>query len=175
MGEQPCRQKNPTRKGKQKRKGKEEKLKRKRKKREERERCARSMVLRSIMAGLAIGCLGIILYAWQAPTTPVFFSIIGVAFLVAIAAFFSGGLLGFSSLEFPELRASHLRLRHNLSPRPSTLNPPAVSQATPAQATPSPAPPLSGPTMVGQPRYEDNTNLEQISDWLCKILSWAPA
>jgi hypothetical protein len=117
---------------KEERETKEERERRERKeekeKREERERCARSMVLKSIMAGLAIGCLGIILYAWQAPTTPVFFSIIGVAFLIAIAAFFSGGLLGFI---------------------------------------------FGVPRMKSQPsqsRYEDNTNLEQISDWLCKIL-----
>ena len=149
-------------------KSKEEKESRETK--EERERCARRMVLKTIMAGVVIGCSGIILYAWQAPNRPVFFSIIGVAFLVAIAAFFSGGLLGFI-FGVPRTQSQP----SPSSPQPQTTawptpNPPAASQATPAQAAPSPAPPSSGPTLAGQSRYQDNTNLEQISDWLCKIL-----
>jgi hypothetical protein len=147
-----------------------ENSKEEREKQEERERRARRLVHRTIMAGLAIGGLGIILYASQAKDRPEFLSIIGVAFLIAIAAFFSGGLLGFI---FGVPRAqSH---PSPSSPQPQTTaspnpNPPAAIQAKPAQAAPSPAPPSSGPTLAGQSRYEDNTNLEQISDWLCKIL-----
>ena len=136
---------------------------------EERERRARRMVLRTIMAGLAIGCLGIILYACQAKDRPEFLSIIGVAFLIAIAAFFSGGLLGFI-FGVPRTQSQPSPSSPQPQTTASTPNPPAATQATPAQAAPSPAPPSSGPTLAGQSRYQDNTNLEQISDWLCKIL-----
>jgi hypothetical protein len=151
------RERRETKEERERRETKEEK-----EKKEERERCARSMVLKTIMAGLFIGCLGIILYAYPAKTRPEFLSIIGVAFLIAIAAFFSGGLLGFI---FGVPRTQSQPPPSSLQPqtRASTLNPPATSQATPAQAAPSPAPPR-------QLRYQDNTNLEQISDWLCKIL-----
>jgi hypothetical protein len=147
------------------------------------------MVLRTIMAGLFIGCLGIILYAWQEPDWPLFLSIIGVAFLIAIAAFFSGGLLGFifgvpRTQSQPPPSSSQLQATASSTLNPpavsqatpaqttasSTLNPPATSRATPAQAAPSPAQQSSGATLARQLRYQDNTNLEQISDWLCKIL-----
>ena len=172
------RKRRETKEEREKKETKEERERRERKeekdKREESERRARSMVLRSIMAGLAIGCLGIILYGWQAQCWPQFLSIIGVAFLIAIAAFFSGGLLGFifgvprtQSQPPPSPPQPQTTASTTASANP---NPTAATQAKTAQAAPSPAPPPSGPTLARQSRYEDNTNLEQISDWLCKIL-----
>jgi len=90
---------------------------------------------------LAAGCLVIPLYAAQASSFLKFISIAGVAFLVAFSSLLAGGLLGF------------------LFGIPRTLQ----QGEKPADQEKSDA----GTSGHG---YEINTNLEQISDWLTKIL-----
>lgn len=90
---------------------------------------------------LAAGCLVIPFYAAQASSIFQFVSISGVAFLVAFSALLAGGLLGF------------------LFGIPRTL-----------QQQEKPAGQESADVGTSEPEYVINTNLEQISDWLTKIL-----
>lgn len=91
------------------------------------------------------GMLGILLYSTLTSTIARFFSVFGISLLIAGAATVSGGLIGF------------------LFGIPKTLqqetpgNPPANSQ-------------VDGQGSNQAARYGVNTNLEQISDWLTKIL-----
>jgi len=96
---------------------------------------------------LAVGLLGLILYAFQASSFAQFASIVGVALAVAGGALLAGGLLGF------------------LFGIPRTLQRETTEGATQNQG--------QGNGNQGSPHgiyYQANTNLEQISDWLTKIL-----
>jgi len=96
----------------------------------------------SVLAGsLVVGCLVIPLYASQASSLGQFASVFGVALVVACSSLLIGGLLGF------------------LFGIPRTLQQEA-SQATQQNRKDQPQ----------ETNYAVNTNLEQISDWLTKIL-----
>jgi len=90
---------------------------------------------------LAAGCLVIPFYAAQASSFFQFVSISGVAFLVAFSALLAGGLLGF------------------LFGIPRTLQQQEKSAGQ-----------ENADVGTSEPEYVINTNLEQISDWLTKIL-----
>lgn len=95
----------------------------------------------TIAGFILAGIFGMLLFSTRTTTMARFMSVFGVSLLIAGAATVSGGMIGF------------------LFGIPKTLqqenpdNPPATDQAR-AQAA----------------RYGVNTNLEQISDWLTKIL-----
>lgn len=95
--------------------------------------------------GALMGLAGIGLFALQTQSAGQFLSVLGVGFVIAGACLLSGGLLGF-------LFAIPRTLQHDRSEetaaRPLGQEQPAASQAS----------------------YQANTNLEQISDWLTKIL-----
>jgi hypothetical protein len=100
---------------------------------------------------IALGCVaaGVLfcaLYAWQAPSLVQTLSILGVAAILGGAALLVGALLGF------------------LFGIPKTL------QREVPSGTPQSPPGIEA--QQGQPTisHEPNTNLEQISDWLTKIL-----
>src|SRR5690349_18031210 len=93
-----------------------------------------------LAVGPALGLVGIAVYAWHKNSSSVF----AVALLVAGAAFLGGALLGFL-FGIPRL------LANDAAAPPA----PAVGGAS--------EPPARSP-------YAPNTNLEQISDWLTKIL-----
>ena len=96
----------------------------------------------AVLAGsLVVGCLVIPFYAAQTSTLGQFASVVGVAFAIACSALLMGGLLGF------------------LFGIPRTL------QQEPSQVTEQNRKDQSQET-----NYGVNTNLEQISDWLTKIL-----
>jgi hypothetical protein len=139
---------------------------------QERENRVRVMVLRSIITGLTAGCTGIILYALQAPSWFQFFSIIGVACLIAVAAFFSGGLLGFL---FGVPHAQDASSQSSTKPHDTgaaTRNAAGSTQNQPVDTTPDSVsqPSTRKSSEQSKVSYHGNTNLEQISDWLCKIL-----
>jgi hypothetical protein len=90
-----------------------------------------------------VGLIGIVLYAWNLTA-----SVLAVALLVAGAAFVSGGLLGF------------------LFGIPRAL----TTEATPSSAPQQSATGVAAGTAARHTPYGPNTNLEQISDWLTKIL-----
>lgn len=102
-------------------------------------------VISTITFCILAGFLGILLYSTFTSTIAEFFSVFGVSLLIAGAATVSGGMIGF------------------LFGIPKTLqqespgNPPADGQAE-----------AQGGNQAA--RYGVNTNLEQISDWLTKIL-----
>ena len=93
-----------------------------------------------LASGPAVGLVAIVLYAWHADSSAVF----AVALLVGGGAFLAGGLLGFL-FGIPRLLATT-----------GAAVPPSPSAADPDKPQSSP--------------YAPNTNLEQISDWLTKIL-----
>jgi tetratricopeptide (TPR) repeat protein len=93
-----------------------------------------------LVVGPAVGVVGIVVYAWHKDSGSVF----AIAVLVAGAAFLGGALLGFL-FGIPRLLAND------------------AAAAPAAAAGGAPAAPARSP-------YAPNTNLEQISDWLTKIL-----
>ena len=93
-----------------------------------------------LASGPALGLVAIVLYAWHANSSAVF----AIALLVGGGAFLAGGLLGFL-FGIPRLLATTGAV--------APTNPNATEAAKP-QSSP----------------YAPNTNLEQISDWLTKIL-----
>lgn len=104
---------------------------------------ARTNPLFILIIGLMIGCLGIVFYAFQATSITQFLLAIGVALMIAAAALVSGSFLGF-------IFGIPRTLQQGISQNNQEANPPKDK--------------LSGLT------YQVNTNLEQISDWLTKIL-----
>lgn len=93
-----------------------------------------------LTAGEVVGLVGIAAYAWSADSA----SVLAVALLVAGAAFLVGALLGF------------------LFGIPRSL---ALEGATPVSGS------TEGAEIGQRPAsYRSNTNLEQISDWLTKII-----
>jgi len=102
----------------------------------------------SVLAGsLAVGCLVIPLYAAQASNLGQFVSVVGVALAVACSALLIGGLLGFL-FGIPRT----LQQEGNLVVQQNGKDGNAIKDQR--QET----------------TYAVNTNLEQISDWLTKIL-----
>jgi len=91
------------------------------------------------------GCLGILLFAGQASSLTQFISILGVGLLIAGACMLSGALLGF------------------LFGIPRTLQQDKLENASSDERSTK----QSSDNSVS---YQVNTNLEQISDWLTKIL-----
>jgi hypothetical protein len=108
--------------------------------------------------GIIIGTVWIVLYALQAKDPVTGLSIIGVAGLLSGAFFICGSLLGFL-FGIPKQKA--LGTVRPLSPPPAN-----IPQGEPAKSgTPQTVPPPSTTTTL-----ETNTNLEQVSDWLTKIV-----
>jgi hypothetical protein len=95
-------------------------------------------------AGPVVGVLGTALYAWSLHDFRLVFA---VALLIAGAAFLVGGLLGFL-----------FGIPRSLSTEAAVERPPATDGAAETDAAARSA------------TYRSNTNLEQISDWLTKIL-----
>lgn len=101
--------------------------------------------IRVIAWCIIAGCLSATFYSLQAASPAQFFSAIGTALAVAGASLLAGGLLGF------------------LFGIPKRLQQDVVNVASqPADS----APQDQGKNIA----YQENTNLEQISDWLTKIL-----
>lgn len=102
-------------------------------------------VISTIAICILAGIFGILLYSTLTSTLAEFFAVLGVSLLIAGAATVSGGMIGF------------------LFGIPKTLQ----------QETPEKPPAGSQAEEQGNhqaARYGVNTNLEQISDWLTKIL-----
>ena len=95
-----------------------------------------------------LGIVALLLFAVQAGTFVTFLSVFGVGLMIGVSAFAVGGLVGF------------------VFGIPRSLQEPLATPSTPA---PDPAEP--GAEVASQrARYAGNTSLEQISDWLTKIL-----
>ncbi len=103
------------------------------------------IALRWLGGAMLVGLLCIVIYAAEAGFKGGFFSIVGVGILLAGASAFFGGALGF------------------LFGIPRTLQQDAPSSNPEGDPT---AAKVSSPGI----NYRANTNLEQISDWLTKIL-----
>lgn len=106
--------------------------------------------LKWLLYAMSLTILALLIYAAAAPTRPGFVSTIGIGLLVAAAAMVVGGLLGF------------------LFGIPRTLQQPTPTTANPTGTTAG-APPTND-INGDRPQIQANTNLEQISDWLTKIL-----
>lgn len=100
-----------------------------------------------LLGGPAVGLVGIALYAGS---TDDWTAVAAVAVLVGAAAFLVGGLLGF------------------IFGIPRSLS--AEDGPAPERAPTTNADAANGDTGPRAPAYRSNTNLEQISDWLTKIL-----
>ena len=100
-----------------------------------------------IVMGILAGCLAAFLYASQATNWAQFGSIVGVTLMIAAASMLSGGLLGF------------------LFGIPRTLQQGYTTEGAATQSKEK----LSD-EQIQRISYQQNTNLEQISDWLTKIL-----
>ena len=103
--------------------------------------------LRVIAICIAVGSLWSVFYAAQTSSFAQFVAVTGVALMIAGAALLTGGLLGF------------------LFGIPRTLQQDAVEEA--AQDPEKKSAPDNATRAIS---YKMNTNLEQISDWLTKIL-----
>ena len=103
--------------------------------------------LRGLAGAMLVGVLGVVAYTAHAGGKEGFLAMVSVGVLIAGASAFVGGALGF------------------LFGIPRTLQKDAESPSTEADS--------SGPEAASSVRrieYRVNTNLEQISDWLTKIL-----
>ena len=110
-----------------------------------------------LLGGPVLGLLAISIYALGADTNGKASSVFAVALLTAAAAFAAGGLLGFL-FGIPRSLSSEAA---PIAGRPATT----TDDATSAQEVA-----LSRTAGSRASRYGANTNLEQISDWLTKIL-----
>ena len=98
-----------------------------------------------IIIGIVLGTLWIVGYAWQCSVWPQFINILGASCMLSGAFLISGALLGFL-FGFPHTRPQV----------------PSGSIPTPGEEK------LEGTAPAAS--HETNTNLDQISDWLTKIL-----
>lgn len=112
-----------------------------------REKSQSERVISILALSILVGFLGIVLYALQAPSVGQSSSAMGVALVVAGASLLSGSLLGFLfgiprtlQQERPEAPPANKQTEGSARDRPANIS------------------------------YQVNTNLEQISDWLTKIL-----
>jgi hypothetical protein len=102
--------------------------------------------LRTLLIATLFGVVGIVTYALQSTTWRSFFTGSSTGIVVAAAALFVGGLLGFL-FGIPRT----LQRPNSTPPTTNTNSADAASQS-------------------GATEFQANTNLEQISDWLTKIL-----
>ncbi len=108
-----------------------------------------------VLAGLVgIGLAIIVLYATQSTSIESFLSVVGVSAVLAGAALLSGGVLGFL-FGIPRM------LGRSVAFNPTSTDT-GISRVNPTSSTDS------DNTYTIQ--YQPNTNLEDISDWLTKIL-----
>lgn len=112
--------------------------------REEKRKKAVKQVTWLTVLAVVIGTAWIILYAWQAQNIPSFLSIIGVSATLGGAFLMSGLLLGFI-------------FGYAGKQKPKPESPPL-------------SPPLSPPNQTETPSQDISTNLEQISEWLTKVI-----
>jgi hypothetical protein len=96
---------------------------------------------------LAVGCVIILLYSAQATNISLYLSVVGVALVIALSALLTGGLLGF------------------LFGIPRTLQPEEKSVTQQIGNVVN-----TSATQKSERSYGVNTNLEDVSDWLTKIL-----
>jgi hypothetical protein len=107
--------------------------------------------LKSLLYAMSFTIVALLIYALTSKNWSAFGSTVGIGLLVAAAALVIGGLLGF------------------LFGIPRTLQPPAsVANNNPPEANAG-TPKTNGNNGEGT-EFQANTNLEQISDWLTKIL-----
>jgi hypothetical protein len=103
-------------------------------------------VLKQLKLSFAAGLIIILIFALQSSSRPQFISVVGVGFLIALAFFFFGIFIGFI-FGIPRIMSEPC--------------PPAVS--SPNDLTAQQESSQIGP-------YGENTNFDQVSDWLTKIL-----
>jgi hypothetical protein len=103
--------------------------------------------LRTLLYAMIIGILSVVIYAIESRSWTGFVTTVSTGIVVAAAALTVGGLLGF------------------LFGIPRTLQ-----QAGAAPPNRNPRPGNGQAAGEERPEYQANTNLEQISDWLTKIL-----
>ena len=101
-------------------------------------------IFNAIIIGILLGTLWIVGYAWQCSVWPQFINILGVSCMLSGAFLISGALLGFL-FGFPHTRPQVLS--GSIAPGGARLEYIAAAAS-----------------------HETNTNLDQISDWLTKIL-----
>lgn len=107
---------------------------------------------RSLMMVLGLALLGIGVFAAFQPDLAAFASVLTVALLLATTCLLVGGLVGF-------LFAIPRSLQQGEEPPPEAAEEPQDEDVAPQQAR-----------QRRRAGYQANTNLEQISDWLTKIL-----
>ena len=100
-------------------------------------------VLKKLMLSFLVGLGIIVVFALQSSSRSQFVSVAGVGALIAVAIFFFGILIGFI-FGIPRFLSQE--------PRPSTMTT------------------SNGMTTQEESPYQDNTNFDQISDWLTKII-----
>ena len=105
--------------------------------------------LLTLLLASVFGLMGVLIYGGQSKDWRSFFAVASTGILVGVAAFFVGALLGFL-FGIP-------RTLQRTNPTGSTVNTNTTGSST--------SPPNGGAT-----EFQANTNLEQISDWLTKIL-----
>lgn len=108
--------------------------------------------LRTLLYAMLIGVLAVAIYAVDSSGWTRFVNILATGLVVAAAALLIGGLLGF-------LFGIPRTLQQTSSPAPTTGSPGNQSSAV-----------SSSGTNLERAEYQANTNLEQISDWLTKML-----
>jgi len=128
----------------------------------ERQRYQSERALKALTLAIGAGCLGILVYSINSTGIRNALVFFGTGLMVAGASLLIGGLLGFL-FGIP-------RTLQNANPSPrkessggntaSSDQNPANSEPNQLRSAPSPA----------ETDYQANTNLEQISDWLTKIL-----
>ena len=112
-----------------------------------------------ILIAVGIGSVAIFLYALPAPNPAVYFSIVVTSLLFGWAVFAGGALLGFI-FGVPISSAAQTKTAEERGPTQEQ-----TGEQKPADGNTASAPPKYRPL-----NYRPNTNLEQISDWLTKIL-----
>lgn len=108
--------------------------------------------LRTLLYAMLIGVIAVLIYAIDSNNWTRFVTTVGTGVVVAAAALLIGGLLGF-------LFGIPRTLQQLSSPAPASDTPENQDGAR-----------ASAGATGERPEYQANTNLEQISDWLTKIL-----
>ena len=109
-----------------------------------------SQIIKAVGGAASLAALAILLFAvWSTSSFGQWTGTVGNALAIASAAFMVGGLVGF------------------LFGIPRTVQSEGIEVAVPLSSS---LQPMLTPPAVSQTTYRENTNLEQISDWLTKIL-----